>query len=79
MVDRPRPATLQLPISILRSDAVTFTLGDSMTVVQKDSRKVYTLSEIITLFASSDAVSDFGLTDRYSFQERFIEMQLWIP
>jgi len=77
MADPSRPASLQLPVSSLRPDAVTFTPGDSMTVIQHETRKIYTLNEVISLFAAGDAVAEFGLTDRHSFQKRFIEMQLW--
>jgi hypothetical protein len=55
---------------------VTFTLGDSMTVAQ-EGRKVYTLNALFSLFEAGDAVAEFGLTDRYGCQKRFIEMQLW--
>jgi hypothetical protein len=56
---------------------VTFTLGDSMTVAQQEGRKVYTLNALLSLFEEGDAVAECGFTDRYRFQKRFIEMQLW--
>jgi hypothetical protein len=58
-------------------DAITFTLGDSMSVVEQASRRVYSLDEAVALFAVGDAVAGFGLTDSHSFQDRFIEVQVW--
>jgi hypothetical protein len=75
--DPSRPAALTVPLSKLPSNATTFTLGDSMSVAEEAGRKVYSLDEVVALFASSDLVGEFGFTDRHSYQDRFIEVQLW--
>jgi hypothetical protein len=74
--DASRPANLMLPISILPIASITFTLGDSMTVVEHPDRSVYTIHDLAEMFAAN-TVSDFGVSDREGFQPRFIEMQLW--
>jgi hypothetical protein len=76
-IDRSRPAVLTVPLSTLPPDAVTFTLGDSMSVVEQARRTVYSLDEVVALFADGDAVAGFGLSDGCGFQDRFVEVQLW--
>jgi hypothetical protein len=75
--DFSRPAALVLPLSFLPRNAITFTLGDSMSVVEQPNRKVYKLPEIIDLCATSDVIDSFGFSDRHGFQSKFIEVQLW--
>jgi hypothetical protein len=75
--DRSREASLILPLASLPADALTFTLGDSMTVAHQPHRRVYTLAEMAALFADGVAVAGFGLTDEYGFQKHFIEAQFW--
>jgi hypothetical protein len=75
--DPSRPAALMAPLASLPPDAITFTLGDSMSVVEQASRRVYSLDEVVALFASGGAVAGFGLSDKRSFQNRFIEVQVW--
>jgi len=77
VVDPSRPAALLVPVSRLPLEATTFTLGDSMSVVQQPGRRVYLFDEVVALFASGDAVAGFGLSDRQGFQERYIEVQVW--
>lgn len=74
--DLSRPAALLLPLFALPLDAVTCTLGDSMSVVEQPRRKVYSLDQVVALFAVGEPVEGFGLSDRYGFQERFIEVQV---
>ena len=75
--DRSRPAALVLPLSKLSPDAITFTLGDSMTVAEQPHRRVYRLDEVACLFRAGDALSGFGFSDEDGFQARFIELQWW--
>ena len=75
--DSSRPATLILPLSTLPVNAITFTLGDSMTVAEQAMRMVYSFDEIVALFNAGDAVAGFGLSDRCGFQNSFIEVQVW--
>ena len=75
--DISRPAALVLPISALPLDAVTFTLGDSMSVAEQPARRVYTLARLAERFVTGDVPAGFGFTDRDGFQELFIEVQLW--
>jgi hypothetical protein len=77
IADPSRPAALIVPLSTLPSEAITFTLGDSMSVIEQPGRRVYSLDEVVALFAASDAVAGFGLSDRRGFQDRFIEVQVW--
>jgi hypothetical protein len=75
--DRSRPDSLVIPLASLPADAITFTLGDSMTVSEQPNRRMYKLAEVVMFFANSHAFVDFGLSDRDGFQHRFIEVQLW--
>jgi hypothetical protein len=75
--DASRPAALILPLSTLPVNAITFTLGDSMTVAEHTMRMVYSFDEIVALFGAGDAVAGFGLSDRCSFRNSFIEVQVW--
>ena len=77
LVDRSRPASLVVPLSILPPGSITFTLGDSMSVSEETARKIYTLHEMATMFGSGGVVAGFGVSDRDGFQERFIEVQIW--
>ena len=79
VADPSRPAALVIPLSSLPADAVTFTLGDSMSVAAEAGRRVYTLGEMIGLFAGGEALAGFGFCDRGGFQARFIEVQVWEP
>lgn len=76
-VDPSRPAALIVPLSTLPSNAITFTLGDSMSVFEQAQPRIYSLGEIVELFAMGEAVVGFGLSDRDGFQDRFIEVQVW--
>ena len=51
-----------------RPNAVTFTLGDSMSVINEPTRRVYNLRQMVELFAKGDLVAGFGLSDRIGFQ-----------
>jgi len=75
--DLSRPAALVIPLSSLPSEGITFTLGDSMSVVDERTRRVYSLQEMSALFLKGEAVAGFGLSDRSGFQTRFIEVQVW--
>jgi hypothetical protein len=75
--DLSRPGALMVPLSTLPLDAITFTFGDSMSVVEQARRRVHSLDEVVALFAAGDTIAGFGLSDRRSFQDRFIEVQLW--
>ena len=77
VADPSRPAAFIVPLSTLPMDAITFTLGDSMSVVEQERRRVYCLDDVVALFAAGDAVAGFGLSDRHGFQDRFIEVQVW--
>ena len=75
--DHSRPASLVIPLSSLPTDAVTFTLGDSMSVAEERGRRVYKLQEVIGLFAAGEALAGFGFCDRDGFQRLFVEVQIW--
>jgi hypothetical protein len=77
VADCSRPAALVLPLASLPPHATTFTLGDSMNVVDEPARRVYTLEEMIELFADSEAMAGFGLSDKSGVQSRFVEVQVW--
>jgi hypothetical protein len=75
--DASRPVALVIPLSSLPLEAVTFTLGDSMTVVEESSRRVYDFGEMAELFRSDDVVAPFSLSNHSGFQAHFIEVQVW--
>ncbi len=76
--DPSRPAALLLPLASLPADATTFTLGDSMTVAEEATRRVYVLAELSAMFADAgSAVAGFDWSDRDGFSGRFIEVQVW--
>jgi hypothetical protein len=77
MADSSRPAALVIPLSSLPPSATTFTLGDSMSVTVERGRRVYTLQEMVSLFAKGETVAEFGFCDARGFQARFIEVQVW--
>jgi hypothetical protein len=77
VIDASRPASLVIPLSSLPVDAVTFTLGDSMSVAAEPKRRVYTLQQVAALFAEGEALAGFGFCDRGGFQKRFVEVQVW--
>lgn len=77
LVDPSRPASLVLPLSSLPAGAVTFTLGDSMSVAAERGRRVYTLGEMAGLFAEGEVLAGFGFCDREGVQARFVEVQVW--
>jgi hypothetical protein len=77
LVDASRPASLVIPLSSLPMDAMTFTLGDSMSVAAERGRRVYTLGEMVGLFADGEALAGFGFCDRGGIQKRFVEVQVW--
>jgi hypothetical protein len=77
LVDPSRPAALILPLSKLPPDAMTFTLGDSMTVAEQPDRRVFRLEEVISLFRAGDVMARYGFSDRNGFQTRFVEVQCW--
>jgi hypothetical protein len=77
LVDPSRPAALVIPLSILAPEAMTFTLGDSMSVVEEPGRRVYKLQEMAALFHQGEAVAGFGLSDKAGFETRFVEVQVW--
>lgn len=75
--DPSRPAALVIPLASLPKDAITFTLGDSMTVAEQAARRVYTFDEMLAFFANGEAVTGFGLSNASGVQPSFVEMQLW--
>jgi hypothetical protein len=75
--DPSRPAALVLPLSTLPTGAISFTLGDSMTVAEQAERRLYKLDEIVALFGADDAIARFGFSDQSGFQADFIEVQVW--
>jgi hypothetical protein len=75
--DASRPAALVVPLSRLPTDAITFTLGDSMSVAEQPTGRVYKLDEMVALFVTDPAIAEFRLSDRHGSQARFIELQLW--
>jgi hypothetical protein len=75
--DCSRPAALVLPLAALPVEAMTFTLGDSMTVVEEPRRGVYNFVQMLALFCDHHAVARFAFSNRSGFQPHFIEMQLW--
>ena len=77
LADPSRPASLVIPLSSLAADTMTFTLGDSMSVAAEPKRRVYTLQEVVALFAEGEALAGFGFCDRGGFQKRFVEVQVW--
>ena len=83
LVDPSHPAALVIPLSSLPPSATTFTLGASMSVTEERGRRVYTLHEMVSLFAESEAVLGFGFCGKAGFQARFIEAQVressWLP
>jgi hypothetical protein len=76
-VDHSRPAALVLPLASLPPQATTFTLGDSMHVVDEPARRVYSMAEMNELFAHTQEVAGYGLSDRSGIQSRFVEVQVW--
>ena len=77
VVDLSRPAALVIPLSSLAPEAMTFTLGDSMSVAEEPGRRVYNLQETVALFHQGEAVAGFGLSDKAGFETRFVEVQVW--
>jgi hypothetical protein len=75
--DHSRPAALVVPLSSLRSDAITFTLGDSMSVAGEHAPRVYRLEDMIDLFSHVEAMAGFSFSDKDGFQTRFVEVQAW--
>ncbi|HTZ97062.1 MAG TPA: hypothetical protein VMB18_11730 [Terriglobales bacterium] len=75
--DLSRPASLLVPLASLPADAITFTLGDSMSVAAEPGPRLYRLEEMIEVFTDGEAVSGIGFSDKFGFQSRFIEVQLW--
>jgi hypothetical protein len=75
--DLSRPASLVVPLASLPADAITFTLGDSMSVAAEAGPRLYKLEEMIEIFANGECTSGFGFSDKFGFQSRFIEVQLW--
>ena len=75
--DASRPVEIVIPLSSLPLEAMTFTLGDSTTVVEGPGRRIYDFRETAELFRSDDAVAPFSLSNRGGFQAHFIEVQLW--
>jgi hypothetical protein len=61
----------------LPAQAISFTLGDSMTVAEQAQRRVYKLDEIAAIFAANDSLTEFGFSDLAGFQSNFIEVQVW--
>lgn len=75
--DVSRPASLVVPLLSLPENALTFTLGDSMSVAESASPCLYTVAELKLMFADGSAVASFGFSDKPGFQTCFVEMQLW--
>ena len=48
-----------------------------MSVAEQTTRRVYKLDEMVALFVTDPAITEFGLSNRRGFQARFIELQLW--
>jgi hypothetical protein len=77
VADRSRPSSLVIPLSRLPPDAITFTLGDSMKIAEQRMPHLFSLREIVDLFAQGKPVAEFGISDESGVQTRFIEVQLW--
>jgi hypothetical protein len=75
--DVSRPAALVVPLEKLPVAAMTFTLGDSMRVVEEPGRTVYNFRQMTALFCQGDPLLRFGFSDQGGFQTDFIEVQLW--
>lgn len=75
--DASRPAALVFPLENLPADSITFTLGDSMSIGQDPRCRLYTLAEMVGLFADGADFSGFGFTDEPGYQARFVEVQVW--
>ncbi len=75
--DPSRPAALVVPLENLPVGAMTFTLGDSMTVAEEPGRMVHNFQQMMALFCQGDHLSRFSFCDRSGFQKLFIEAQLW--
>lgn len=75
--DPSRPAALVVPLSSFPTDAITFTLGDSMSVVEQPTRRVYNFDEMAAFFANGEVAARFGFSNASGLQPSFIELQLW--
>jgi hypothetical protein len=75
--DASRPAALVVPLSRLPAEAISFTLGDSMSVAEQAERRIYKLDEIVSIFMAGDSITKLGLSDEFGFQNDFIEVQVW--
>jgi hypothetical protein len=75
--DQSRPSALVIPLSSLPPDAITFTLGDSMKIAEEQTPRLFSLGEIVNLFAEGKQVAEFGVSDELGVQARFVELQLW--
>lgn len=75
--DSSRPSALVIPLANLPSDAITFTLGDSMKIAEEQMPRLFGLGEIMSLFAEGRTGGEFGASDEPGMQARFIEVQLW--
>jgi len=74
--DLSRPSALVIPLSSLPSDSITVTLGDSMSLVEEERPRLFSLCEIVNLFAEGK-LAEFGISDEFGVQTRFIELHLW--
>ena len=75
--DPSRPASLVLPLSHLPSGAISFTLGDSMSVAEQADPRIYKLDQILSIFLTDDSIATFGVSDQLGFHKDFIEVQVW--
>jgi hypothetical protein len=75
--DRSRPSALVIPLSSLPPDAITFTLGDSMKIAEERMPRLFSLREIVDLFAEGNQVAEFGVSNEVDAPTGFVEVQLW--
>ena len=74
---RTRLGSLVVPLSHLPPGAISFTLGDSMSVAEQPDPRIYKLDEILSIFLTDDSEAKFGFSDELGFQKSFIEVQVW--
>jgi hypothetical protein len=75
--DASRPEALVMPLARLPREALTFTLGDSMSVAEEAEPRVYSFAEMEELFASGELPSRFSFSNAGGFAAKFVELQVW--
>jgi hypothetical protein len=63
--DRSRPSALVIQLAPLPKNAMTFTLGDRMTVAEQPTRRVYSHDEMVDLLENDGVVAEFCFSDQY--------------